>query len=132
MVTLSDLVRFPCLRRILPAGSGPGSSAESAGQGIENGAVPADHFAGSLILLAHLLLDFLLGPPGIELISHGVFVQAGLHEITGLADIGAGTRFYLYGGMYQIFCGDRSESIIVNFYAPDGTLIDTADSAQMK
>lgn len=50
----------------------------------------------------------------------------------GLGDSFSVIAFYMYGGMYQIFCGDKSESIIVNFYAPDGTLINTADSANMQ
>lgn len=50
----------------------------------------------------------------------------------GMGDAFSVLTFYLYGGMYQIFCADKSESVIVNFYAPDGTLIDTADSAEMQ
>lgn len=50
----------------------------------------------------------------------------------GLGDSFSVIAFYMYGGMYQIFCGDKSESIVVNFYAPDGTLINTADSANMQ
>ena len=50
----------------------------------------------------------------------------------GLGDSFSVIAFYMYGSMYQIFCGDKSESIIVNFYASDGTLINTADSANMQ
>lgn len=50
----------------------------------------------------------------------------------GLGDSFSVIAFYMYGGMYQIFCGDKSESIVVNFYAPDGTLINAADSANMQ
>ncbi|MCR5449767.1 MAG: hypothetical protein K6F23_10255 [Solobacterium sp.] len=39
--------------------------------------------------------------------------------------------FYVYGGMYAIFSGEEAANICVNYYAPDGTLIDTANSADM-
>jgi hypothetical protein len=50
----------------------------------------------------------------------------------GLADSFAIVAFYMYGGIYQIFCGDKSDSIQVNFYGPDGALITNADSADMQ
>lgn len=39
--------------------------------------------------------------------------------------------FYMYGGMYAIFTGEEADNIRVNYYAPDGTLIETANSAEM-
>lgn len=50
----------------------------------------------------------------------------------GLMDSFSVMAFYMYGGMYQLFAGDKSSSIIVNFYNPDGGLISTADSANMQ
>lgn len=52
-------------------------------------------------------------------------------DALGFADSFSVLSFYLFGGMYGIFSGDKSESIIVNFYDPDGNLIETADSADM-
>lgn len=40
--------------------------------------------------------------------------------------------FYMYGDMYQLFAGDKSSSIVVNFYNPEGGLISSADSANMQ
>lgn len=50
----------------------------------------------------------------------------------GFADAFSVIAFYTYGGLYQLFCGNKSESIIVNFYAPDGTLITSGNSADMQ
>lgn len=50
----------------------------------------------------------------------------------GLMDSFSVMAFYMYGGMYQLFAGDKSSSIVVNFYNPEGGLISSADSANMQ
>lgn len=50
----------------------------------------------------------------------------------GLMDSFSVLAFYTYGSMYQLFSGDNSSSIIVNFYNPEGSLITSADSANMQ
>lgn len=47
----------------------------------------------------------------------------------GLGDAFSTMAFYIYGGMYGIFSGHRTDSIVVNFYDPNGNIIETADSA---
>ncbi len=37
--------------------------------------------------------------------------------------------FYVCGGMYGIFSGEQPKEVIVNYYAPDGTLISSGSSA---
>ena len=49
----------------------------------------------------------------------------------GFGDAFAAFAFYIYGGMYQIFSGKKSDKISVHFYDPSGNLIDTADSSKM-
>ena len=49
----------------------------------------------------------------------------------GFGDAFAAFAFYIYGGMYQIFSGKKSDKILVHFYDPSGNLIDTADSSKM-
>ena len=47
----------------------------------------------------------------------------------GFADAFAAMMFYMYGGMYGIFSGDRPDGIIVNFYDPQGNLVESGNSA---
>ena len=49
----------------------------------------------------------------------------------GMVDMFTAYAFYIYGGLYGTFNGNSTEHIIVNFYDPDGNLIDSADSADM-
>ena len=53
---------------------------------------------------------------------------------TELAMSDAYTAFglYMYGDMYGIFNGSRPEHVIVNYYDPNGNLIDSGDSATMR
>ncbi len=39
--------------------------------------------------------------------------------------------FYMYGGFYSLFSGKATDNVAVNFYAPDGNLISTANSSEM-
>ena len=39
---------------------------------------------------------------------------------------------YMYGGFYALFTGKEVDNVAVNFYAPDGTLINTANSKDME
>ena len=39
--------------------------------------------------------------------------------------------FYTFGGMYGIFSGKKPDNISVEFYSPDGTLIQTGNSSEM-
>ena len=39
--------------------------------------------------------------------------------------------FYTYGGMYGILSGKNPDNISVEFYSPDGTLIQTGNSSEM-
>lgn len=39
--------------------------------------------------------------------------------------------FYMYGGIYALFSGKKADNVAVNFYAPDGTLINTANSKDL-
>lgn len=52
---------------------------------------------------------------------------------TELAMSDAYTAFglYMYGDMYGVFNGSRPEHVIVNYYDPNGNLIDSGDSATM-
>lgn len=47
----------------------------------------------------------------------------------GLGDSFSVMAFYMYGGMYGIFTGKRPEHVVVNFYDPEGNLIESGDSA---
>jgi hypothetical protein len=49
----------------------------------------------------------------------------------GLGDSFTVIAFYMYGGMYGIFSGNRADNVIVNFYDPAGNLIQTGNSANM-
>lgn len=40
--------------------------------------------------------------------------------------------FYMYGGIYGLFSGHEADNITVNFYSPDGTLINTGNSKDME
>lgn len=48
----------------------------------------------------------------------------------GLAESFSALAFYMTGGMYGVFSGEKPEKVIVNFYGPDGQLISTADSSK--
>ena len=50
-------------------------------------------------------------------------------EEVGLAEAFMDMGFYIYGGMYSLFTGHDAEKIIVNYYGPDGTLIESSDSS---
>lgn len=39
--------------------------------------------------------------------------------------------FYMYGGMYALLTGSEADNITVRYYAPDGSLINTANSSEM-
>lgn len=39
--------------------------------------------------------------------------------------------FYMYGGLYSVFSGKEVDDITVNYYGPDGSLITSANSADM-
>lgn len=49
----------------------------------------------------------------------------------GLNDSFSVLSFYMYGGIYGVFSGQRPEHVVVNFRDPNGNLINTADSANM-
>ena len=53
---------------------------------------------------------------------------------TELAMSDAYTAFglYMYGDMFGVFNGSRPEHVIVNYYDPNGNLIDSGDSATMR
>ena len=61
--------------------------------------------------------------------SYSVFEVTLGSDTLGLADSFSVISFNLFGGVYSIFSGNKAESILVNFYDPDGNLIETADSA---
>lgn len=50
----------------------------------------------------------------------------------GFGDFFATYSFFLYGGMYGKFSGHIPEHMIVNFYDPDGNLIEAVDSADLE
>lgn len=47
----------------------------------------------------------------------------------GLGESFMALAFYVCGGMYGIFSGEQPKEVIVNYYAPDGTLISSGSSA---
>ena len=49
-----------------------------------------------------------------------------------MADEFAVLEIYMYGGMYSIFTGEKVDNITVNYYAADGTVIETANSSEMQ
>lgn len=49
----------------------------------------------------------------------------------GMMESFAVIAFYMYGGMYNTFAGNDDYTITVNYYAPDGNLIQSANSADM-
>ena len=49
----------------------------------------------------------------------------------GFGDTISSLLFYMCGGMYGVFNGHRPEHVIVNFYDPNGKLIESGDSANM-
>lgn len=48
----------------------------------------------------------------------------------GLAESFSALTFYMSGGMYGVFSGEKPEKVVVSFYDPDGKLISTADSSK--
>lgn len=52
-------------------------------------------------------------------------------DTLGLADSFTLLAFYMYGGMYGIFSGNKVDNVIVNFYDPTGKLIKSGNSADM-
>lgn len=53
----------------------------------------------------------------------------GIENELGMAAVLAVEMFYQYGGIYGIFSGHPVDNIVVEFYNPDGELIQTANSA---
>ena len=51
-------------------------------------------------------------------------------ESLGLTDSFSVLLFYLYGGICEIFTG-KTEDVVVNFYGPDGALIESANSSNL-
>ena len=51
-------------------------------------------------------------------------------DTVGLGASFAVLAFYMYGGMYGIVSGHKVDNITVEFYAPDGSLIQTANSSE--
>jgi predicted small lipoprotein YifL len=50
----------------------------------------------------------------------------------GFSDSFSALSMYMYGGMYGVFSGQRPEHVIVNFRDPNGNLIQSGDSADIK
>ena len=51
-------------------------------------------------------------------------------DTVGLGDSFTVLAFYMYGGLYEIFSGNRTDNVIVNFYNPAGKIIESANSAK--
>ena len=51
-------------------------------------------------------------------------------DTVGLGDSFTVLVFYMYGGMYGIFSGNKVDNVIVNFYDPAGNLIESGNSAE--
>ena len=51
-------------------------------------------------------------------------------DTVGLGDSFTVLAFYMYGGLYGIFSGNRADNVIVNFYNPAGNLIESGNSAE--
>lgn len=51
-------------------------------------------------------------------------------DTVGLGDSFTVLAFYMYGGLYGIFSGNRADNVIVNFYDPAGKLIQSGNSAE--
>lgn len=52
-------------------------------------------------------------------------------ERLGLAESFMALGFYMLGGMYGVFSGNRGENIEVNYYSVNGDLLNTANSSAM-
>ena len=50
----------------------------------------------------------------------------------GLTESFMVVAFYMYGGIYGLFSGHEADNIQVNFYSPDGTLINTGNSKDLE
>jgi hypothetical protein len=51
-------------------------------------------------------------------------------DTVGLGDSFTVLAFYMYGGLYGIFSGNKVDNVIVNFYDPAGNLIESGNSAE--
>jgi len=51
-------------------------------------------------------------------------------DAVGLGDSFTVLAFYMYGGLYGIFSGNKIDNVIVNFYDPAGKLIQSGNSAE--
>lgn len=51
-------------------------------------------------------------------------------DTVGLGDSFTVLAFYMYGGLYGIFSGNKIDNVIVNFYDPAGRLIESGNSAE--
>lgn len=59
------------------------------------------------------------------------FTEFNLHmesNTVGLGDSYAVITFYMAGGIYGIFSGEQPDNIVVNYYDPDGNLIQSGNS----
>ena len=52
-------------------------------------------------------------------------------DTLGLGDSFTVLAFYMYGGLYGIFSGNKLDNVIVNFYDPAGKLIQSGNSAEL-
>ncbi len=51
-------------------------------------------------------------------------------DTLGLGDSFTVLAFYMYGGLYGIFSGNKVDNVIVNFYDPAGKILESANSAK--
>ena len=51
------------------------------------------------------------------------------NDTLGFTDSFSVLAFYMYGGIYNIFSGNKVDNIVVNFYGPSGNLIQSVNSA---
>jgi len=51
-------------------------------------------------------------------------------DTIGLGDSFTVLAFYMYGGLYGIFSGNKVDNVVVNFYNPAGKIIESANSAE--
>lgn len=63
--------------------------------------------------------------------TYSVFDVTMDSETLGLGDSFTVLAFYMYGGIYGIFSGNKADSVTVNFYDPTGKLIQTSNSANL-
>ena len=75
-----------------------------------------------------------MGGYGITSIEHNedfsLFKVTINSDTVGLGATMSVIAFYIFGGMYGVFSGNSSNDITVEFYSPDGSLIQTANSPE--